>query len=78
MLATYLLSKLKAFADTKLNMAEMAGFVLHKKRASWERVNQHFLLFLPCTRKTSFSKFVRWCGKGLNKITPTVMDVCIT
>ena len=52
-------SKLKAFADDKLNLAEKLKFVLGRVENILEKGenagDQHFLLFPECFQKASFS-----------------------
>ena len=58
------LSKLKAFADVKLNLREKLEFVL----GSMENIvgkgenagYQHFLLFPQCFQKASFSRLLKF------------------
>ena len=56
-------SKLKAFADDKLNLIQMAKFVLHKTEnivGKEENAGyQHFLLFPQCFQKALSSRSLK-------------------
>ena len=54
------LSKLKAFAEDKINVTKQLEFVLGKEKTLWEKGEndgyQHFLLFPQCFQKASFTE----------------------
>ena len=53
------LSKLKAFADDKINVTEKLKVVLERVETWWEKGEnagyQHFLLILQCFQKVSYT-----------------------
>ena len=76
-------SKLKAFADDKIDVTEKLKFVLRRVENSVGIAGyQHFLLFPQCFQKASFSGSLKvrieWCRVNLFPNKPWFLRVCST